>query len=283
MTNSKAKKKLTPKIKTNQIEGSVLTPAASIHIELSKSMSKLIRDMYLDVKREMVAAFNETPLPDSAMDASITSQARIRLNLLTDKWTKKFGALAKFASQRMVDRVVKNSEVTVRMSLKEVAKDLTVDLTGSNAMLDEIIKASTQEAAGLIKRIPEKFLGEVQGQVMRSITTGKGIEDLVPYLTKRYEGDVKWARHVALDQTRKAYTSVNQVRLQSLGCESFIWIHSGGSAHPRKDHIEMNGKEYRFDDPPVVNKKTGERGLPSSQIFCRCVLKPVFRLEKNAA
>ena len=40
------------------------------------------------------------------------------------------------------------------------------------------------ENVGLIKSIPAQYLNGVQGAVMRSITTGNGMQDLVPYLQK---------------------------------------------------------------------------------------------------
>ena len=108
------------------------------------------------------------------------------------------------------------------------ATDFQIDTSFSDARLEEVIKASTQEAANLIKSIPVNYINEVQGQVMRSITTGQGLKDLVPYLTKKYHGNVRKAKNVALDQTRKAYQSINTSRLKSLGVKKFIWVHSGG-------------------------------------------------------
>ena len=269
-----------PKKTGSELVGSALRPAVGIYIDLGDAVAAEIERMHREVRRELEGAFASGEL-HMAMDDSITSQARMRLNAMQQKWEARFRLLANRQVRKMLDRVMRNSEVTLKMSLREVSQKLKVDTSLSDARLEEVIKASTQEAAGLIKRIPEQFLGDVQGQVMRSITSGRGMQDLVPYLTKRYEGDKKWARHVAMDQTRKSYAAVNRVRLQKLGCEEFEWIHSGGSAHPREEHIALSGKKFRFDDPPVINKKTGEKGFPATLPFCRCVLKPVFRFDNG--
>jgi SPP1 gp7 family putative phage head morphogenesis protein len=263
-------------IKNNEWSGAALRPAVSIYQEFGDAVAREIAAMYRDVRKQMEEAFASGTL-ETAMDASVTSQARMRINEMRRKWYARFREVAKREVKRMLQRVTKNSQVTLGQSLRDISETLKIDTSLSDARLQEVIKASTQEAAGLIKRIPEQFLGDVQGQVMRSITSGRGMQDLVPYLAKKYEGDKRWARHVAMDQTRKAYSNVNAARLQKLGCESYIWIHSGGSAHPRQEHIDMNGKEFRFDDPPVIDKRTGQRGKPGDAIFCRCVMKPVFR------
>ena len=260
--------------------GGALRPAVNIADDMAAAIIEQIGLMARQTRREMLKALSSGGF-DHAMDDSPASQARIRLNWLREKWTARFRDLSKMQVDRMIDRTIKNSTVTLGMSLKEVSEGFKIDTALSSERLQTVIMASTQEAAQLIKRIPEQYLSDVQGHVMRAITTGSGQADLVPFFTKRYEGDVKWARHVSMDQQRKAYANINQVRLQAMGVQSYIWVHTGGGRYPRKDHIEMNGKEYRYDDPPIIQKATGARGKPGDAIFCRCVAKPVFRFNND--
>ncbi len=258
--------------------GGVLRPNASIAADFAKPVRLMLECMAKDIKRQLLAVFEETGI-GQAMDAADGAvRSRTILNKLQEKWAPRFNDMAKDIVGRMIARTVKNSAVTLGMSLKEISKDFEVDTSFLDDRLKEVISASTQEAANLIKLIPQQYLADVQGEVMRSITSGRGQKDLVPFLNKHYEGRIKWARHVAMDQTRKTYSAVTATRLQKLGCESFIWIHTGGGAHPRKDHIAMSGKEFRYDDPPVIAVMGGVevRGLPGQAIFCRCVQKPVF-------
>ena len=260
--------------------GKALRPNAGISADFAKPITKLIGLMYRDALRELTKVFEDTSFT-SAMDASTSSQARIILNWLMRKWSKRFDDTAKSIVDRMIARTLKNSSVTLALSLKEVSANFEIDTTLINERLTEVIKASTQEAVMLIKRIPERFLGDVQGQVMRSITTGNGMKDLVPYLTKKYNGDIKHARLTAADQTRKAYQSINTARLQTLGVKKFVWIHSGGGKAPRLDHIKMSGNEYSFDDPPVIGEMYGNevRGLPGDLPNCRCIYKPIINFD----
>ncbi len=260
--------------------GGALRPNAGIEADFVKAVTRQVTLMSNDIKKELEAVFKETDF-NSAMDASTTSQARITLNYLLNKWKARFNSIAKSAVDRMIARTMKNSAVTLGMSLKEVSKDFQIDTSFSDARLEEVIKASTQEAANLIKSIPVNYINEVQGQVMRSITTGQGLKDLVPYLTKKYHGNVRKAKNVALDQTRKAYQSINTSRLKSLGVKKFIWVHSGGGKEPRIEHIKMSGKEYSFDNPPIIGVMYGNevRGLPGDLPNCRCICKPVITFD----
>lgn len=272
---------MTKKAKPNKgLIGGALRPNAGIAADFSKPIVDLIGIMYRDVKRELERTFSETQF-DMAMDASTASQSRIILNYLLDKWSSRFNKLAKRSVDRMIERTMRNSAVTLEMSLKDVSKDFQIDTSFSNAMLDDVIKASTQEAANLIKLIPQKYINDVQGQVMRSITTGRGLQDLVPYMTKKYNGNVRHAKNVALDQTRKAYQSITTTRLKALGVKKFIWVHTGGGKEPRIEHIKMSGNEYSFDNPPIIGIMYGNevRGLPGDLPYCRCICKPVINFD----
>ena len=264
----------------NSIVAGALRPNVGISTDYAKPIVNELELMFRDVQRELKKAFKENHY-GQAMDASLASQSRILLNWLLRKWQPRFDEIAKSATNRMIERTLKNSAITLRNSLKQALPDLSIDTSFSNEQLQEVIKASTLEASNLIKTIPYKFLNEVQGQVMRSITTGKGMEDLVPFLTKKYKGNVRHARLVALDQTRKAYQSINTTRLKTLGVKKFIWIHSGGGKEPRELHKRMSGNEYSFDDPPFIGMMYGNdvHGLPGDLPNCRCICKPVINFD----
>lgn len=252
----------------NQLTGLTLNPNASIAADFAKPLLAAIEQMCRETKRELKKAFEENP--GFAQDASISSQSRIVVNMLLGKWEPRFNRLAKKLVKRMIARTVRYSAVSVKSALKPILPDLSIDTTEVDERLRDVIKAATEEAASLIKLIPTKYLSEVQGQVARSITTGDGLKSLVPFLNEKYEGNIRHARNVALDQTRKAYTSVNTERLKKAGIKQFRWAHTGGSAHPRKDHVEMDGNVYELANPPKIGRMYGKDvyGLPAQLPYC---------------
>ena len=57
---------------------------------------------------------------------------------------------------------------------------------------------------------------------------------------------------------------------------SYIWrIAPRDMRRTRPGHLRLNGKTFRWDDPPVVNSNTGERGHPGMDRHCRCYAEPV--------
>jgi SPP1 gp7 family putative phage head morphogenesis protein len=190
--------------------------------------------------------------------------------------------LAQVATNRMIRQTIRHSTVTLNMSLKEIAKEIELDPAFLNSgRLREIVMASTQEAAGLIRTLPEQYLSQVQGQVMRSITTGNGLKTLMPFMREKYGQNVRKARQVAHDQTRKAYSSIANARMQSAGIEEFEWVHSHGGKVPRQQHLDWNGKIFRFDKPPVDD--TFGPVLPGIAINCRCFARPILNFGQKDA
>lgn len=209
-------------------------------------------------------------------NANIASQARILVNSLNQRFNALFAKKGKVAAERMVDGAEGASKTALHASLKAMTGGLSLKTSFIDKPLKAVYNASVSANVSLIKTIASDYLKNVEGSVMRSITTGNGLQDLVPALEK-FEGYThRKARNVALDQTRKAYNSINKGRMQGIGVKRFEWIHSGGGAEPRPLHEAMDGEIYSFDNLPVIDERTGERGIPGQAPNCRCTMRPVF-------
>ena len=262
--------------------GGALISSASIADQYQKAIIALVKKMCEEAERELVRMFDDPGYAMDAVDGNPVSRARIIINYLKRKYGKYFNKLAQAATDRMIRQTIRHSTVTLSISLKEVAKDLELDPAFLNSgRLREIVMAATQEASQLIKTIPEQYLSQVQGQVMRSITSGSGQATLVPFLREKYGQNVRKARSVAHDQTRKAYSTISNARMQSAGIEEFEWCHSHGGKVPRQQHLDWNGKTFRFDKPPIDD--TFGAVLPGIAINCRCFARPILNFGNKDA
>ena len=260
----------------------------STQIKYSRELKKLVRRMTRTVRSELEKFFNSPEAKEfyaeqskSAMDASVASQAKILTNKLMSRFTWLFNDKADALAEMMVKSQLKNSRVSLADSLKKLSGGLTIKTNFMTGDLSEVVKSIVAENVSLIKSIADVYLSNVQKSVLRSITFGQGLKDLVPQL-KKFDGmSERHANNVALDQTRKAYNSINKARMEKVGVKKFKWLHSGGGQKPRKDHIEMNGNIYSFDDLPVIDRRSGERGIPGQAINCRCRMAPVIEFDND--
>lgn len=272
--------------KPNQISGGILQVNPAIGDALAKGTIILIRRMHTEAKAELQFLFKHPGyamdglVPDDVTDGDLPGRARILINQLMEKYQSVFSRWANVAVKKMMGQTMRNSAASLNLSLKEMGEQMTVRMDITNPRILEIVKASSQEAASLIKTIPEQYLSKVGEETMRSISSGRGLADLVPYLQKHYGQNIRKARNVALDQSKKVFEKVNAERCKAVGIEEFEWIHSGGGREPRKSHMEWNRKIFRYDDLPDAHDGFGPV-LPGQAPFCHCKQRPIFRIKQS--
>lgn len=279
------KKQWAERFKPNTLRGKPLSYNAGLAATYDNDLQRLIDAMVADVEKQVRKLFSgEAAEQFYAEDASIASQARMLMNSLTASYTQLFGSKAKPISSKMVRGANRTSKASLHSSLKELSGGLSLNTGLVPPALEEALSAAVSENVQLIKTIPQAYLSQVQGAVMRSIQPGgNGLQDLVPFMQSRKEITKRHARNVALDQTRKAFNAANAERMQSLGVKKFEWIHSGGGAEPRELHVKMSGSTYSFDDLPVIGVMYGAevRGIPGQLPNCRCTMRPVIEFEDD--
>jgi SPP1 gp7 family putative phage head morphogenesis protein len=265
------------------VKGKILHVSETIEARYAARLTKLIDRMTAETRRDVLASLRANDVPEHAvMDASPANQVQIVFNALMAKWEQAFGRIAADTARDMVDDVSKNNEKKLGESLRDLSGDITLDVSAISGDLRDVLDASVKENIALIKRVPSKYFEQMQGDVMRSIQNGNGLQDLIPAFEKREVAIRNWAQNVALDQTRKAFNGITRGRMISAGLDEFEWVHGGGSNHPREYHRdELNGNIYSLSEPPIIDKKTGERGIPGQLPYCRCTMRPVFRLPKG--
>lgn len=278
---TKRKQKFVAQRKPAVIKGKPLYPNLSAASRYKERLDKLIDKMTADVEKQLKKLF-DTDHAEAyfALDASISSQARILTNALANKFNDIFASLSKPLAEQMTGEAEKASSSALHGSLTQLSGGLTLKTSLLTDDIKDIMNATVTENVGLIKSISEEYLSGVQGAVMRSITTGNGLQDLLPYLEKHKGITKRRARVIAYDQTRKAFASINYGRMDKLGLKEFEWLHTGGSKHPRKLHQQLSGKIFSIDNPPIIDNNTGQRGLPSQLINCHCVALPVIKFEE---
>ena len=273
------------------VKGRVLIPSAAIEQRYYTALRILIDRMTAETELELRKLFKtehaeeffaQDLAPTVAQDASISSQARILTNALLKKFTDLFASLAKPMAEEFAKASDKSSDIAVKSSIRHLSDELSLPTkTIASGPLNDILNATVTENVGLIKSIPNHYLSGVQGAVMRSITTGNGMQDLVPYLQKHKGITLRRARTIARDQTKKAFANLSKERMQKIGVREYIWRHTSGSRQPRKLHEELDGRVCRYDDPPVIQKSPLVRGHPGQLINCACRMQPILKFTEE--
>lgn len=261
--------------------GGILRPPIAASEEFAIGITKIIDAMHKETVRSLMALHKVDGF-EGAMDASISTQARIVIDGLIKKYLGVFNEKAKDLALSMVSKANRSSKTSVSLAIKKAAHGNAIAINQKALSMNdsELLRAAAEEAAYLIRLIPTTYLDKVAGEVMRSIQEGNGLESLTPFMNEQYQNKKRHAQLVAQDQTRKVFANCNKARMERLGIKEFEWVHSGGGQHPRELHQKLDGKIFSLDNLPYIGDMYGERiyGIPAQLPNCRCTMRPVLNL-----
>lgn len=266
-----------------QITSNRMNVNAGIMSWYVKELKKLTQAMTKEC-RERLAEIYKKGYPNIAFDESISSQSRIALNQLYEKYEGKFSDKSKVLAKSLMNKTNRYANWQFNKALKDMLGDKASGFTMSGSAISpekaEVIKALMFENTSLIKSIPQEYFKQITGAVARSIENGEGVRWLAKELREYGAKTDRRAQLIAQDQTRKAYNTINLRNFRDSNVRKFKWIHSGGSRDPREYHkYVLDGNIYDIDDPPVIDPRTGEKGYPGQLPYCRCVMAAVLDFE----
>lgn len=219
-----------------------------------------------------------------------------RLAKLDRKWQERFKEYAKNNSPKMIQKVLKQSDIQLKETLKDWFAEKRFMLFDKEipTALRQVLRASIEENVMYISDLPVKYAGRVRGAVYRAVTGGGTLKDLQGSLRKYAGMSARHAKLVASDQINKAFVNISAQRMKQAGITKYMWVYTYVSKIPRDYHKRrwdgksgkknghpngLNGFIFDLQHLPVIDEKTGERGLPGQLPFCRCKLAPVITFE----
>lgn len=274
----------------NSLANEVVNMVDKMHKDVSSQLTKLFDTSTAKnsiQKTEKVKSLEDAGMVSTAMDASISFRAIALTDKLVTKWTERFNSFGVNWTNRMINKVEKQSAKDLGRSMEKISGGLTIDTSQISDKTRDKILASTDQASSLIKSIAPQYTSQVKEAVARSIVDSSSsfeqLQDSIQSaLTKQYRTHKNKAFNVARDQIKKSYTGITASRMQELGSGEYIWRHVGGSVKPRDYHRdELNGQVFSLDNPPIIDKKTGERGKPGDAINCNCYMEPVISFDNK--
>jgi SPP1 gp7 family putative phage head morphogenesis protein len=170
-------------------------------------------------------------------------------------------------AESVADRVARRLSIFQRGELERQLKaGLGIDLQLPDTGLAAIVEQFAAENVALVRSLGNRTLDDVEKAVTRGFTSGDRHETIAAEIAERYEIAERHARLIARDQVGKLNGQIGAARQQAVGITSFIW-QTSNDERVRPEHAELEGKTFRFDDPPA-------EGLPGEAILCRCTAVP---------
>lgn len=171
-----------------------------------------------------------------------------------------------------------NRKLTVKEWKRAIKATLGIDIIEDyylgdfyKKQLDEWVK----DNVNLIQSIPQNTLDKMKGIVYVGFANGKTTTRIVKEIQRTYSINRKRAELIARDQTAKLNGQIQRAQQMDAGIKEYIW-YSCRDSRVRESHRKLDGKKFSWQEPPVVDAKTGRRCHPGQDYQCRCIGRPVF-------
>jgi SPP1 gp7 family putative phage head morphogenesis protein len=249
-------------------------PNVGIAVLYRKKLDALVLEMARSYYHWILAQYRETP-PRLAQDEVPARELERELRRLGVRWQQRFEEAAPKLARWFAVSASRRSNDALKKILKDAG--IAVEFKMSPAMRDAF-HATVAENVGLIRSIASTYHDQVQGLVMRSVTTGRDLGPLAKELEARFGVTKRRAALIARTQNNMATATFTRVRQQEAGITEAIWLHSHGGLEPRPTHLANDGKKYNisqgwFDSDPKVRKRI----WPGQLINCRCVSRSIIK------
>jgi SPP1 gp7 family putative phage head morphogenesis protein len=226
----------------------------------------------------------QNKLPNNLLWVTETTNAKTYSDVLIIKKTLD-------ASLGLINDAIK------KLKLVDIAEDMIFDL--EKRMLDNFKKNKIQTISPMLtdrtaKEFAENYTDNLKFYIkewqpeeitkMREVVGQMAIKGesrltIQQYIEKQFKVSQRKAKFLARNENSIAVTEYLKAKYQEEGSEEFIW-HTNMDGRERELHKELNGKKFRYDNPPIIyiDKKKGivQRGLPGETYNCRCGFTPVF-------
>jgi SPP1 gp7 family putative phage head morphogenesis protein len=188
-----------------------------------------------------------------------------------------------FGLEKKLENLAKlTRKLTIREWKRVVHKTLGINVLDDYYMgefYSETMKIWVQNNVGLIKTIPKGALTDMQNIVSEGYTAGRNNTFIGKDIQHSYGVERRHAQFIARDQIAKLNAELTQAQQKDAGVEEYVWSTSEDE-RVRRRHAELDGKTFRWSDPPIVDERSGRRGHPGEDYQCRCVALPKFNLSE---
>lgn len=156
---------------------------------------------------------------------------------------------------------------------KQFKASVGIELLHGEPHLQQQLDLFAQDNARLITSLAADHVNQVSGLVMAAARAGTPAGELQDQISARFDVAESKAELLARDQVGKLNGELTQIRQSSVGVTEYEWSTSRDE-RVRTRHHELEGTSHSWDDPPVVDDKTGRRAHPGQDFQCRCTAIP---------
>ena len=171
-----------------------------------------------------------------------------------------------------VEAIGRNLDYQFRNSMKKI-NVVPADLT--SYQLSEISKNYTTNLNYYIQKWTRSEIVTLREKIQDIVFAGYRAEALEDLIKKRKGVSDRKAKFLARQETKLLVAEYRKNRFKQEGVTTYRWS-TVLDGRERELHKQLNGRIFSWDEPPIIDATTGERGNPGEAYNCRCSAIPVI-------
>ena len=179
----------------------------------------------------------------------------------------------------VADRMVKEIAARDGAAWGRVSQRLGLSLKRElqSQPLAGVMASLAQEQAALIGSIPREAAEKVAEWTQKGLAEGTRPQTIADRIMSEI-GGVTRSRAILIARTEsgRVATTLTQARSSYVGADSYKWM-TAGDSDVRPDHKRLDGKIFKWSDPPIADRRSGMRYHAGAGPNCRCVPVPLIQ------
>lgn len=219
---------------------------------------------------QQVAQRVGTLVRQATRDGNLTGSDAARLIEKLNRFSDGLGPWANTVAERMVMDVSRRDFRAWQEHGKAISRNLRVEV--SSAPTGVAMGRALAEQAQKITSLPRDAAERLFKLTTEAMFNGTRASEIAKEIMRSGEVTASRAKMLARTGVSSTATALTKARAEFIGSTEFVWRTSRDGA-VRSSHRRLEGRVFRWDDPPEVD---GFRGLPGEFANCRCFCEPVI-------
>ncbi len=220
-------------------------------------------------------------LPDNIKNAIAIGEERFQLSIDRMEKELKKNLPAKIAKSIDSSNIFATQLWKVDKDIYSTLKEITVSPMLSKSEREKISREWSNNMDKWIKDFSKEEIRSLRRKVKKSVLAGNRYESLIDTIKNSYGVTSNKAKFLARQESNLLLAKFAEAKYKASGIDEYEWQCVAGSpAHPvRPSHKKLNGKIFRFDEPPITTGpgEAERRNNPGEDFNCRCRARPIVR------
>ena len=236
-------------------------------------------------KKRQAFRLEESKIPLEVRESLFKADTAYRDRLTDIERSLKTTLSVKITEKLKTEDIFHDAILKMQKDFKDNVTSITVTPVWTQTQTRRVAKEWSENMDLWVKDFSEKQILELRETVKAHSASGLRVDSLARNIQESYGVTERKAKFLARQETKLLAAKFSETQYQEVGINEYRWQCVNGSAsHPvRPSHKILDGKIFRWDNPPVTTApdEPTRRNNPGQDYNCRCIARPIIKFKSG--